>query len=124
MFHTNISKLISKKELQFGKRFKLFILLRKRNVGSSLFQNLSKFDPLTLCYSFSEDDVSERYTTWSNMVRQKEPPPTTERGERGERGRTRTREENNINNNMDSSRKSRYTETKNKFVFFPKTISK
>ena len=62
-----------------------------------------------LCHSFSEDDVSERYTTWSNMVKQKEPASaTTEHGERGERGRTRTREENNINNNMDSSRKSRY----------------
>jgi len=56
----------------------------------------------------NKDDVSERYTTWSNMVKQKEPASaTTEHGERGERGRTRTREENNINNNMDSSRKSR-----------------
>jgi len=53
----------------------------------------------------NKDDVSERYTTWSNMVKQKEPVTTTT--EQGERGRTRTREENNINNNMDSSRKSR-----------------
>ena len=33
---------------------------------------------------------------------------TAELEERLERGRTRTREENNINNNMDSSRKSRF----------------
>ena len=32
---------------------------------------------------------------------------TAELEEKLERGRTRTREENNINNNMDSSRKSR-----------------
>ena len=36
---------------------------------------------------------------------------TVEVEERADRGRTRTREENNINNNMDSSRKSRYYKT-------------
>ena len=60
-----------------------------------------------------EDEVGERYTTWSNLVRR--PGQAEEAEQRAEvseqdtreRGRTRTREENNINNNIDSSRKSR-----------------
>merc|ERR550532_3053522 len=50
-------------------------------------------------------------TTWSNMVRQQRGGVVMagESGDRETRGRTRTKdkEENNINNNMDSSRKSR-----------------
>ena len=48
-----------------------------------------------------EDDGSSHLTTWSNMVRHREP------GSRRERGRPRMRDENNINNNMDCARKSR-----------------
>ena len=52
----------------------------------------------------SEDEATERLTTWSNVKQQR--GGNTEAGDA--RGRTRTREnENNINNNMDSSRKSR-----------------
>merc|ERR550532_3161182 len=47
-------------------------------------------------------------TTWSNMVKARGGVGiTAELEEKLERGRRRTREENNINNNMDSSRKSR-----------------
>ena len=56
---------------------------------------------------FAEEDGT--LTTWSNMVRQQR-GGVVMAGESGEtRGRTRTKdkEENNINNNMDSSRKSR-----------------
>jgi len=61
----------------------------------------------------NKDEVGERYTTWSNLVRR--PGQAEEAEQRAgvleqdtrERGRTRTREENNINNNIDSSRKSR-----------------
>jgi len=49
-----------------------------------------------------KDDISDKFTTWSNMVRQKDGAIPT-----AHRGRTKTKEENNINNNMDSSRKSR-----------------
>ena len=49
-------------------------------------------------------------TTWSNMVKQQRgaviPGEVGDRENRG-RARTRDKEENNINNNMDSSRKSR-----------------
>ena len=56
---------------------------------------------------FAEEDGT--LTTWSNMVRQQRGGVVMS-GDSGEtRGRTRTKdkEENNINNNMDSSRKSR-----------------
>ena len=56
---------------------------------------------------FAEEDGT--LTTWSNMVRQQRGCVVMS-GDSGEtRGRTRTKdkEENNINNNMDSSRKSR-----------------
>ena len=61
--------------------------------------------------------MTERYTTWSNMVRQQRGGGVgvapgggaldPREGRADSRGRARTREENNINNNMDSSRKSR-----------------
>ena len=70
--------------------------------------------------TFLEDDPSatERYTTWSNMVKQQQRGGGIVTGAGGgdtrdvagacdTRGRARNREENNINNNMDSSRKSR-----------------
>ena len=57
---------------------------------------------------FAEEDGA--LTTWSNIVMQQrggvvavEPREGESRG----RARTRDKEENNINNNMDSSRKSR-----------------
>jgi len=49
----------------------------------------------------NKEDISDKYTTWSNMVRQKDGAGNIERG------RFRYREENSINNNMDSSKKSR-----------------
>lgn len=49
-----------------------------------------------------KDDISDKFTTWSNMVRQKDGAISTDH-----RGRIKTKEENNINNNMDNSRKSR-----------------
>ena len=54
--------------------------------------------------------ATERYTTWSNMVRQQrqETPGGGGGGGADTRGRARTREENNINNNMDTNRKSRW----------------
>ena len=56
---------------------------------------------------FAEDDGGT-LTTWSNMVKARGSGGiTADLEEKLERGRTRTREENNINNNMDSSRKSR-----------------
>ena len=62
---------------------------------------------------FAEEDGT--LTTWSNMVRQQR-GGVVMAGDSGEtRGRTRTKdkEENNINNNMDSSRKSRWARTEN-----------
>ena len=62
-----------------------------------------------ISFIFAEEDGT--LTTWSNMVRQQRGGVVTvgEAGDRETRGRTRTKdkEENNINNNMDSSRKSR-----------------
>jgi len=63
-----------------------------------------------------ESSNTERLTTWSNMVKQQRVAGAGDTkdmqiGVQGcpgdNRGRSRTREENNINNNMDSSRKSR-----------------
>ena len=62
-----------------------------------------------ISFIFAEEDGT--LTTWSNMVRQQRGGVVMvgEAGDRETRGRTRTKdkEENNINNNMDSSRKSR-----------------
>ena len=63
---------------------------------------------------FPGDDAgaTERYTTWSNMVRQQRQETIGGGGGGGAdtRGRARTREENNINNNMDTNRKSRWAQ--------------
>ena len=62
---------------------------------------------MTWCYSSeSEAAAPGSLTTWSNMVRAR--AGGTEQEEKTERGRRRTREENNINNNMDTNRKSRW----------------
>ena len=55
--------------------------------------------------------ATERYTTWSNMVRQQRQETGGGGGGGADtRGRARTREENNINNNMDTNRKSRWVQ--------------
>merc|ERR1719394_2016840 len=80
-------------------------------VGTSITTGRTDFGPTHAGSLPNKEEICEKYTTWSNMVRQqREAPasmalPVPEPG--GERGRRRTREENNMNNNMDSSRKSR-----------------
>merc|ERR1719186_2445087 len=79
-------------------------------VGTSITTGRTEFAPTHAGSLPNKEEICEKYTTWSNMVRQQREAPSAgipmpEAG--GERGRRRTREENNINNNMDSSRKSR-----------------
>ena len=76
-------------------------------------------------FIFTEEDGT--LTTWSNMVRQQRGGVVMagESGDRETRGRTRTKdkEENNINNNMDSSRKSRWARIENPPFFLSKSNS-
>ena len=67
----------------------------------------TEWDETNNICSESEAGAPGSLTTWSNMMKARA-GVTAEVEEKMERGRTRTREENNINNNMDSSRKSRY----------------